>query len=483
MVNMSLLPSRFLSAGERLLHGRGVAAAVGAGRAEDWVRLDEDVFLGTLRRVAGWNISCRLQVGFHWFDGREIADWDTAPYWGVDGPSWAGVPTGSELALCLCHADPRIRAAALAAGGPAAPLPLLLLRCADNDERVRGQARALFAEALAAAGDGRVRSLVVLALRVGVRRHGNWARDAVLARAGGVRAADVRELLACGGRRGADARVAGVRAGVAAGLLDADALYRIALTADQGNRDRFEAVRAAVAAGRDTAARKRFLDFLAECGTPEVRTRALRYAFAARLPTAGDLAALAAGHRDRKLRRLAVTMVLDLPDADAVLDRLLAASDSVVRGTAVQRLAACGAAERLVPYLTDRSPWVRGLADRGLRAAGGDPHTRYRAWCADPEAVTPAAVSGLAEYRNPRDEPLLQALTRHADGAVRGRALGGLRRLGVLDDATPARYAADPDPHVVAVGRRGLRDAAPPAPGRPARDRGDAAVSDSPQLP
>ncbi|MFF4498289.1 HEAT repeat domain-containing protein [Streptomyces sp. NPDC001546] len=245
---------------------------------------------------------------------------------------------------------------------------------------------------------------------------------------------------------------------MAAGLLDADALYRIALTADQANRDRFEAVRAAVAAGRDTVARKRFLDFLAECETSEVRIRALRYAFSARLLTAGDLAALAAGHRDRKLRRLAATMVLELPDADAVLGRLLAASDGVVRGTAVQRLAAGAVAERLVPYLTDPSPWVRGLADRGLRAAGGDPHGRYRAWCADPEAVTPAAVSGLAEYRDPRDEPLLQTLIRHADGGVRARALGGLRRLGALEDSALARYAADPDPHVVAVVVRGLGD-------------------------
>ncbi|MFD0374316.1 hypothetical protein [Streptomyces sp. NPDC127112] len=458
MVNVSLLPGRFLSGGERLLHGKGVDAAVGAGRAEDWVRLDADVFHGTLSRVAGWKIASRLQVGFHWFDGREIADWDTAPYWDVDGPSWAGPPTGSELALCLCHADPRVRAAALAAGGPAAPLPLLLLRCADNDERVRGRARAAFTEALAAVGDGSLRSLVVLALRLGVRRHGHWARDAVLARTGGVREAAVRELLASGGWQGADARVAGIRAGVEAGLLDPDALYRIALTADQATRDRFEAIRAAVGAGRDTVARKRFLDFLAGCEASEVRIRALGYAFAVRLLSAGDLAALAAGHRDRKLRRLAAEMVLELPGADAVLDRLLAASDTVVRGRAVERLRACAPAGRLVPYLTDPSPWIRRLASRELRAAGGDPHAHYRAWCADPAAVTPAAVSGLAEYRDPRDGVLLHTLTRHADGAVRARALGGLRRLGVLDACALTRYAADPDPRVVAVVRRGLRD-------------------------
>ncbi|MFJ3926239.1 hypothetical protein [Streptomyces sp. NPDC090022] len=490
MANGLLLPTQFLSGGERLLHGKSVAAAVGAGLAGDWVRLDMDVHYGTWDRVAGWKVSSSLRVGFHWFDQREIADWGTVPYWDGDAPSWASPPTESELALCLCHADPRVRAAALDAGGAAAPLPLLLLRCADNDERVRGRAREVFAAAFAAVGDESARSLVALALRAGVRRHGRWARDAVLARTGGVREAAVRELLAGEGRQEADARMAGIRAGAEAGLLDADALYRIALTADRSGRERFEAIRGALAAGRDTAAQKRFLDFLARCEKAEVRIWALRYALSVRLPSTDDLAGLAVGHHDRNVRRLAARVVLEpmgvepmgvepvleptgadpvpeLPGADAVpeprgagavLDRLLDSPDSVVRGWAVGRLRAGGRSERLVPYLIDPSSSVRGLACRELRAAGGDPHARYRAWCADPETVTPAAVSGLAQYRDPCDGPLLDMLTRHADGAVRARAVGGLRRLGVLDAGALARYAADPDPRVVAVVLRGLRD-------------------------
>ncbi|MEU8779892.1 hypothetical protein [Streptomyces sp. NPDC048606] len=460
MTNGSLLltPTQFLSAGERLLHGKDVAAAVGAGRAEDWVRLDADVFNGTLSRVAGWKFSETLRVGFHWFDRREIADWDTAPYWAGDGPLREGPPSESELALCLCHADPRVRAAALDAGGAAAPLPLLLLRCADNDQGVRERARTAFATALTAAGADSVRSLVVLALRVGIRRHGHWARVAVLARAGGVREAAVRELLACEGWQGSDARTAGIRAGAEAGALDADALYGIALTADRSNAERFEAIRAALASGRHTAARKRFLDFLARCEGSQVRLRALRYALSARLPSVSDLAALAVGHRDRRVRRLAARAALELPGADAVLSELLTSHDSDVRGAAVGRLRAGGRSEGLVRYLADPSSWVRAVACRELRAAGGDPHARYRAWCADPEAVTPAAVSGLAEGRDPRDSALLHTLTRHADGAVRARALGGLRRLGVLGADALARYAGDPDPRVAAVVLRGLRD-------------------------
>ncbi|MGW6979240.1 hypothetical protein ACWGE1_07305 [Streptomyces sp. NPDC054932] len=464
MANDFLLPTEHLSGGERLLYGKAVSSAVAPGRAEDWVRLDTDVFYGTLSRVAGWNASSRLLIGGHWFDRREIADWDTAPYWhGAGdrtgaGPSWGRTPTASELALCLCHADARVRAAALDTGGAAAPLPLLLLRCADGDESVRERARCAFAQALASADDGSARSLAALALTVGVRRHGRWARDAVLARTGGIKEQDVRELMASEGWRGAEARTAGIRAGAEAGLLDPDALYRIALTTTWENGERLEAVRAAFATDRDAAARKRFVEFLDVCEDSQVRVPALRYALAARLPSLGDLADLAVDHRDRHVRRLATRALLDLPGADAVLDRLLAAPDSVVRGSAVVRLRAAARPGDLVPHLTDPSPWVRGLAGRELRAAGGDPHARYRALCADPEAVTPPAVSGLTELRDPRDAPLLHTLTRHTDGAVRARALGGLRRLGLLGGDDLVQYADDPDPRVGAVVLRGLRD-------------------------
>ncbi|MFJ3632944.1 hypothetical protein [Streptomyces sp. NPDC090112] len=464
MTNGWLLPTQYLTAGERLVHGKGVGAAVGAGRAEDWVRLDTDVHSGTLDRAYGWKCTLSLRIGAHWFDSREVADWDTVPHWNGDGLSWTSPPTESELALCLCNADPRVRAKALEREAARAPLPLLLLRCADTAPAVRERARTAFAAALAAAGDGSVRSLAVLALHVGVRKHGAWARELVLARTGGAGEAEVRELLACEGRHGEDARTAGVRAGAEAGVLDADDLYRIALRTDRSHKERLAAVRTALSADRrdgaggERAARKRFVGFLERCETSQLRVRALGGALSAHLLSADELAGLACAHRDRKVRRIAARTLLELPGAEAFLDRLLAASDGVVRGRAMTRLRALGRAQDLVPHLTDPSPWARDLACRELRAAGTDPHALYQAWCADPATVTPAAVSGLAALRELRDGPLFRTLARHADGAVRARALGGLRRLGLLDADGLARHADDPDPRVAAVVLRGLRD-------------------------
>ncbi|MFH8728558.1 hypothetical protein [Streptomyces termitum] len=453
-------PTRYLSGGERLLRGKDTASAAGAGRAADWTGLDSDVFQGTLSRVAGWRgSSSRFPLGAHWFDRREVANWETAPYWDEEAgaPSWSLPPTPSELALCLCHADARVRAAALDAAGAAAPPALLLLRCADGDEGVRERARAVLTEVLAATRDEEARSLAALALLVGTRRHGRWGREAVLARTG-VPEDAVRELLAYEGWAGPAARRAGTRAGAEAGILDEDALYAIALASGDA-AGRVEAVRAALGVRRDaTAARNRFLAFLEECGDSQSRVRALRCAVAEGLLSPGDLAGLALGHRDRRVRRLAARLLPALPGADAVLERLEGAADSVVRGAAVARLRAAGRTGGLVPYLADPSPWVRGIARRGLREAGADPHARLRTWCADPAAVTPPAVSGLAEEGGPGDAPLLHELTRHPDGAVRARALGGLRRLGALADAALPPYADDPDPRVGAVVLRALRD-------------------------
>ncbi|MFE5792032.1 hypothetical protein ACFQ8C_05565 [Streptomyces sp. NPDC056503] len=492
-------PTHYLRGGERLLHGKDTASAAGAGRAEDWVRLDSDVFTGTLNRVAGWRTRSSFRLGAHWFDDREVADWDTAPYWdenaGEGGaPSWRHPPTPSELALCLCHADARVRAAALDAAGPAAPPPLLLLRCADGDGLVRERARAAFARALDTAGDDTARSLAALALRVGARQHGRWGRDAVIDRIGGVPEDAVRELRASGGWDRWDARKAGIRAGAESGALDEDALYEIALTArDPG--ERLEGLRGALGNRRDLAARRRFLGFLEVAEGSEVRVLALRYAADAGLLTVDDLAGIALGHRDRHVRRHAARGLVrragqgarpappsasasgagaveapscpsgGAPPAppsgtavEAAVARLSDASDPAVRGTAVAWLRAGGSGDGLVAHLADPSPWVRGLARDGLREAGGDPRARLRALCADPAALTAPAVSALAEERHPEDVPLLRALTRHADGAVRARALGGLRLLGALEDGELPPYADDPDPRVGAVVLRALRD-------------------------
>ncbi|MFB7368460.1 hypothetical protein ACFC0D_01225 [Streptomyces sp. NPDC056222] len=463
MANDFLLPTQHLGGGERLLHGMTVASAVAPRRAEDWVKLDADIFRRTLECLAGSSTSSTILIVGCRFDCQEIADWGSAPYWrkaddGTGaGPSSGRPPTASELALGLCHADARVRAAVLDAVGGEAPLPLLLLRCADGAERVREYARTVFAKALASVDDDSARALTALALRLGGRRHGRWARDTVLARTGGIRAAAVRELLAREGRAGEESRMAGIRAGAESGLLNEDALYQMAMTSKE-NRERLAGIRAALSLGQDAAARKRFLAFLNACEDSELRVVALRHALAVLLPSTGDLADLAVGHRDRNVRRLAARALLDRPAARTLLDQLLAAPDAAVRGLAVRRLRATGRSEDLVPYLTDPSPWVRGLARCELCAAGGDPHEWYRAVCADPDAVTSAAVSGLAERRDPEDAALLRALTRHTDGGVRARALGGLRRLRALGNNVLIRYADDPDPRVGAVVLRALRD-------------------------
>ncbi|MEU8758336.1 hypothetical protein [Streptomyces sp. NPDC048659] len=454
-----LCSTRHLRRGERLLHGKGTASAVGAGRAADWVELDSDVHAGTWPRVGGWRSSSRFRLGAHWFDSREVADWDTAPYWDEEAgaPDWGRPPTPSELALGLCHADPRVRAAALDEAGPAAPLPLLLLRCADSEDPVRERARAAFAPALDTADDASVRSLTALALRLALRRHGPWARDLVLARTGDGQADAVRELLAGEGPDRRTARRAGIRAGAESGVLDQEALFGMALT-EREPAQRIEALRCALAGRRDAVTLRRFLGLLDACEGAEFRVVALRHALGAGLLSADDLAALALRHRDRRVRRLAARVLPGLPGAGTALDSLPDAFDGVVRGSAVERLRAAGRADDLVPHLADPSSRIRGLARLGVREAGGDPGARLRALCSDPATVTPAAVSGLAEERRPEDAPLLRTLVRHPDGAVRARALGGLRMLGALDDTALPPHADDPDPRVGAVVLGALRD-------------------------
>ncbi|MER7758717.1 hypothetical protein [Streptomyces sp. NPDC097619] len=245
-----------------------------------------------------------------------------------------------------------------------------------------------------------------------------------------------------------------IRAGARSGVLDAVALYGIALS-ERDIGERLTAAREALAQGRDAVARERFAGFLEACGDVQVRLVVLRDALAAGLPTAGDLAGFALDHRDRRIRRLSARTLMDRSDGDALRGRLLTASDAVVRGAAVGRL---GSAEELVPFLADPSAWVRGLARAGLRTVGVDPGAAYRSLCARPGRVTAATVSGLVELRGAGDAPLLRSLLKHADGTVRARALDGLLALRALGTGELPGYADDPDPRVGAVVLRALRE-------------------------
>lgn len=212
----------FRSPAARLLHGNSPARALDGGGPQAWAELDASVDRSTFERSKGWTSSGTVRVGPHRFDAREIADWSTAPHWhDGHGVTWAATPPAApELALCLCHADPRVREAALgrAAGRPEV-LALVLIRCADTEEPVRERARAVLTAELDAAPAGPVHALTPLALLLSTRRYGARAWELWLERLGSPPAALIVELT-----RDPDAgtRFAAVRAALAHGLLPAD---------------------------------------------------------------------------------------------------------------------------------------------------------------------------------------------------------------------------------------------------------------------
>ncbi|MCL7424861.1 hypothetical protein [Streptomyces sp. YS415] len=465
MTTYGLLPTRLHTPGARLLHGKSVESAVGAGQAGDWTDLDSDVWLRTAYVVRGWRHQGRIRVGFHWFDDREIADWSRAPYWhecgpGPGAPSWSLPPTESEVALCLAHADARVRTAALsrAESGalPASVLPLVLIRCADTDEGVRDLARAVFDRMLNGADESTLHRLAPLAALVGMRRrYGTWVREAVLGRLGGLPDEAMGKLLSAGDR---ESRIAGLYAGAAYGRLSTAHAWALA-DGDPDGGVRVHAVRTAIgvahAAGQQTVddTRGRVLARLHTDPSYEVRRRTFAAAVEADLLRAQDLADLAVGHRDRHIRWRSCAAALAGPDGDTVLDRLLHSREMRVRSAAIDRLRDA----ELVPHLTDPSAAIRAAVCRRLRAEGDDPRARYRALCVDSTAVEPAAVSGLGEQGTPDDAALLHPLTRHPQAAVRARALSALRVLGALPDEALPLFADDPNPGVRATAITALR--------------------------
>ncbi|TXS48188.1 hypothetical protein EAO77_30885 [Streptomyces sp. t39] len=446
-------------------------SAVGAGRAGDWVALDRSIWSGTVATVRGWRRRGRIRIGYHWFDDREVADWESAPYWhgpapDRGAPSWSRPPTESQLALCLGHADARVRAAALtrdaqAGGLPASVLPLVLIRCADTDDRVRGLARTVLDRALAGADDAELTRLAPLAALVSVRRrHGAWVREAVLGRLGELPDRAVAHLLTSGDR---ETRIGGVQAGAAYGRLGVAQAWKVA-EQDPDEGVRLHALRAgmvlALASGHHDAlrdARARVLAHLDAGLSYGVRRAVLAAAVETGFFAGPDLIALARRHRDRNIRRAACTALLARPDGLAALDALLAARDPFVRLAAVGQLRPAGREDALARHLSDSSATVRAAVCREIRAAGADPRSLYRALCADPDTVAPGAVIGLAEQRCPRDAPLLHGLTCHPRGPVRARALSGLRMLGELPDHMLPPFTDDPHPTVRATAIGALR--------------------------
>ncbi|OKJ90676.1 hypothetical protein AMK31_02845 [Streptomyces sp. TSRI0107] len=209
-------------------------------------------------------------------------------------------------------------------------------------------------------------------------RYGAWEREAVLGCLGGRPEEVVTHLLSS---NESEARTAGLHAGAAYGRLGMTQAWAIA----EGDPDaglRLHAVRAVIRLALDSgsrtvleAARARVLIRLNTDHSYEVHRATLTTAVEAGLFRALDLADLAVGHRYRNIRRHSCTAV-----RSAAVGRLRGADRGADRG------------DELVRHLSDPSAFVRAAVCRELRAAGGDPRTHYRALCADPTALAPAAV-------------------------------------------------------------------------------------------
>ncbi|MFJ9900203.1 hypothetical protein ACIQPR_43430 [Streptomyces sp. NPDC091280] len=117
---------------------------------------------------------------------------------------------------------------------------------------------------------------------------------------------------------------------------------------------------------------------------------------------------------------------------DEVFGPLLGARSPRARSAGVTALRPAGRAELAVRFLADRAAVVRACARYVVRQQGIDPLPLYRAWCAVPEPV-PGAVIGLAECGGRADAEVLWTLVGHPAGAVRARAVAGLRTLDVTD--------------------------------------------------
>ncbi|TXS51359.1 hypothetical protein [Streptomyces sp. t39] len=286
----------------------------------------------------------------------------------------------------LCHPDGRIREAALARGPRGdAFWYLVVIRCTDWAEPVRLRARALLEEHLRAEPENALRTLTPLVLRTGRRAEGAWALDLFRA------AYEARPALA------------------AARLDDT----------------------------RDTATRRLAARVVAARGRPGARESARRAAsehdpVLCRMWSDAALAAMAAEGAD-----------------DGAVDTLLAARAPMVRAAGVTALRRAGRTREAAGSLTDRSALVRACARWASAQGDGDAHAHYRALSADPASLVPGAVAGLAECGRREDAALLRLLLTHASGAVRARAVAGLRSLECAPPALVLPLIDDPSPAVV----------------------------------
>ncbi|MFF4321520.1 hypothetical protein [Streptomyces sp. NPDC001568] len=437
-------PTRFRSPTERLRHGTDPARCLDGDGPRAWESLEREVRRATSRgcecggtvEVGGCSSGCPFA------DGEE-AGRSAAPHRRRGRrTTWrAEPPADAELALGLCHADPRVREAAVgrSAGRPGL-LPLVVLRCADADEPVRTAARTELAAALRPAGDAAVRSLVPLAVLMRARRHGVGAWDLLLARLGSVPVADLARLTA---DPDPEVRHPAVKAALHHGVLPADRVAAI-VAEDPAPGIALTALRRGGLPGGRVAG------FVLTGRTPEIRRESLELVLRTGASTPARLAEIAAESRDPVVRRRCEEALADFlgdprgePPAADLLDALLGNSRSAVRAHAVGALRGAGRAHETSAHLSDPAARVREAARRALRAAGEDPAAHYRAACSRP-APAPAAVLGLAETAQARDLPRLWELARHPEGRIRTAALSGLRRQRAATPEQLLSFLGDP---------------------------------------
>ncbi|MFF6910122.1 hypothetical protein ACFY9Q_29780 [Streptomyces sp. NPDC012389] len=288
-------------------------------------------------------------------------------------------------AIALCHADGRIREAALEEAPTAPELrPLLVVRCSDWAGPVRERARVLLAELPGSA----LVPLAELILLLSRRTRGGFARS----------------LLECALREGPAADI-------------------VALMAHQDRATYRLAYRIAVERGLLTPTQ--LATTAATCGDVTLQDLCAEAAVATLTATDGE-----AGQA-------------------AVLGRLLTGRSARVRSAGVTALRRTGRHGEAEPFLADRSAVVRACARYVLRQGGIDPLPVYRALCTEPAAHPGAAAGLGECGDRATDAGTLWALVEHPSPAVRLCAITGLRALDevVRERLTPS--LDDPSPAVV----------------------------------
>ncbi|MFE3557446.1 hypothetical protein ACFXKW_21665 [Streptomyces sp. NPDC059193] len=340
---------------------------------------------------------------------------------------WRPGPGAADpIEIRLCHPDGRVREAALAV--PRAPLPLVVIRCADWAPAVRERARQVLAGALAADPAHTLIDLTPLVLRLARREQGTWARDLF---EGALRGDPVPAPWWRPARPGQWWRPA-------------------------------RAARTMTGEEPDTV-----LAWLRRSGDLPTRRFATRLTLDSGLFGVRELARRAGEERDPATALVwadaaLAALAADGPDDEAV-DSLLRGHIPMVRAGGVTALRGAGRAAEAADHLADRSGLVRACARWLVRQDGGDPYALCRALVEDPDRVTPYAVAGFAECARHADAPLLRALLERSgqgSGALRAAAVAGLRALDADDAELLRPLLDDPSP---AVAREASLSLAPPA--------------------